>query len=107
MKDIGLLMAMLEEGSQIDILDGNLGIYKGAIYENVIADIFSKKGKKLYYFEYNSTLEMDFIIRYNREATAIEVKSADNTKSKSMNSIIENWNVKHGIWLCFYKGKRQ
>ena len=99
MKDIGLLMAMLEDGSQIDILDGNLGIYKGAIYENVIADIFSKKGKKLYYFEYNSTLEMDFIIRYNREATAVEVKSADNTKSKSMNSIIENWNVKHGIKL--------
>lgn len=99
MKDIGLLMAMLEDGSQIDILDGNLGIYKGAIYENVIADIFSKKGKKLYYFEYNSTLEMDFIIRYNREATAVEVKSADNTKSKSMNSIIENWNIKHGIKL--------
>lgn len=99
MKDTGLLMAMLEDGSQQDIIDGNLGIYKGAIYENIIADIFAKSGKKLYYFEYNSKLEIDFFIRYNNIATAIEVKSAENTKAKSMNSVIENWNVKHGIKL--------
>ena len=99
MKDTGLLMAMLEDGSQADIIDGNLGIYKGAIYENIIADIFAKSGKKLYYFEHNSKIEIDFFIRYNNQAVAIEVKSAENTKSKSMNSIIENWNVKHGIKL--------
>ena len=99
MRDTGLLMAMLEEGSQEDIIDGNLGIYKGANYENIIADIFGKAGKKLYYFEQNSKLEIDFFIRLNKQATAIEVKSADNTKSKSMSSIIENYGVKHGIKL--------
>ena len=99
MRDTGLLMAMLEEGSQEDIIDGNLGIYKGAIYENIIADIFGKAGKKLYYFEQNSKLEIDFFIRLNKQATAVEVKSADNTKSKSMSSIIENYGVKHGIKL--------
>lgn len=99
MRDTGLLMAMLEDGSQTDIIDGNLGIYKGAIYENIIADIFNKLGKKLYYFEYNSTLEIDFFIRYNNKATAIEVKSADNTKSKSLNSIMDNWHVKNCIKL--------
>ena len=97
--DTGLLMAMLEEGSQEDIIDGDLGIYKGAIYENIIADIFSKAGKKLYYFELNSKIEIDFFIRMNKEATAIEVKSGENTKSKSMNSILENYGVKHGIKL--------
>jgi len=99
MRDTGLLMAMLEEGSQEDIIDGNLGIYKGAIYENIIADIFGKAGKKLYYFEHNSKIEIDFFIRLNKQATAIEVKSADNTKSKSMASIIENYGIKHGIKL--------
>lgn len=99
MRDTGLLMAMLEDGSQEDIIDGNLGIYKGAIYENIIADIFTKSGKKLYYFEHNSKLEIDFFIRYKKQATAIEVKSADNTKAKSMNSVIEKWNVQHGIKL--------
>jgi predicted AAA+ superfamily ATPase len=99
MRDTGLLMAMLEDGSQEDIIDGNLGIYKGAIYENIIADIFSKSGKKLYYFEQNSKLEIDFFIRKDKTATAVEVKSADNTKSKSMDAITSKYGVKHGIKL--------
>lgn len=99
MKDTGLLMAMLEDGSQEDIIDGNIGIYKGAIYENIIADILGKLGKKLYYFERNSQFEIDFVIRFQKMATAIEVKSADNTKAKSLNTVIENYGVKHGIKL--------
>ena len=99
MRDTGLLVAMLEEGSAEDIIDGNLGIYKGAIYENIIADIFAKSGKKLYYFEKESKLEMDFLIRYQKTATAVEVKSAEKATSKSMTSIIQNHGVKHGIKL--------
>ena len=52
MRDTGLLVAMLDEGTQEDIIDGNLGIYKGAIYENIIGDVLAKKGKKLYYYLY-------------------------------------------------------
>jgi len=99
MRDTGLLMAMLDEGSAEDIIDGNLGIYKGAIYENIIAEIFAKSGKKLYYFEKDSKIEIDFFIRYNKKITAVEVKSADNTKAKSLNSIIENFGVTYGIKL--------
>ena len=97
--DTGLLMSMFESGKALEILNGNLGIYKGAIYENVIADLLAKKGKKLYYFEHNSTIEIDFFIKYNDKITAIEVKSADNTKSKSLKSIINNWKVEQGIKL--------
>jgi len=99
MCDTGLLIAMLEEGAGEDIIDGNLGIYKGAVYENIIADIFTKLGKRLYYFEYNGKLEIDFFIRRNKVATAIEVKSAGNTKSKSMEAVIRKYDVKHGIKL--------
>jgi len=42
MKDCGLFVSMLEDGTQYDILQGNLYGYKGAIFENLIADIFSK-----------------------------------------------------------------
>ena len=100
MRDTGLLVAMLDEGTQEDIIDGNLGIYKGAIYENIIGDILAKKGKKLYYFEYNSTLEVDFFIRYERVITAIEVKSSGNTKSKSLETLMEKYGVKKGIKLA-------
>lgn len=97
MKDTGLLLAMLDEGSQEDIIDGNLGIYKGAIYENIIADILAKKNRKLYYFEYNSTLEVDFFIRYEKVITGIEVKSAGNSKSKSLETVMDKYNVEKGI----------
>ena len=63
---------MLDEGSAEDIIDGNLGIYKGAIYENIVADIFAKSGKKLYYYEKDSKLEIDFFIRYQKMATTVE-----------------------------------
>ena len=99
MRDTGLLMAMLEDGSQEDIIDGNLGIYKGAVYENIIADIFTKLGKKLYYYEENNKIEIDFFIRRYKSATAIEVKSAENTKAKSLNAVIQYQGVKHGIRL--------
>jgi predicted AAA+ superfamily ATPase len=99
MRDTGLLMAMLDDGSQEDIIDGNLGIYKGAVYENIIADIFGKSGKKLYYYEKDNKLEIDFFIRRNKTATAVEVKSADNTKSKSLQAVIANYGVQKGIKL--------
>ncbi|MDR0596388.1 MAG: ATP-binding protein [Clostridiales Family XIII bacterium] len=99
MRDTGLLMAMLDDGSQEDIIDGNLGIYKGAIYENIIAEIFTKRGKKLYYYEKGNKLEIDFFIRRSKTATAVEVKSADNTKSKSLDSVMENYGVEAGIKL--------
>lgn len=100
MRDTGLLVAMLDEGTQENIIDGNLGIYKGAIYENIIADILAKKGKKLYYFEYNSTLEVDFFIRFEKVITAIEVKSAGNSKSKSLETVMDKYNVTKGIKLA-------
>ena len=53
----------------------------------------------LYYFEHNSTIEVDFLIKYRDKITAVEVKSADNTKSKSLNSMIDNWKVEQGIKL--------
>lgn len=82
MKDTGLFISMLEDGTQFDILQGNLLGYKGAIFEGLIADIFSKMGRKLYYFHKDSGLEVDFIIRYKGECTLVEVKAASgNTKS--------------------------
>ena len=99
MADTGLFISMLGNDAAIDIMNGNLGIYKGAIYENVIADLLNKHGMKLYYFNYRSSLELDFIIMYNHEIAALEVKSADNTKSKSLKSAIENWNIPMGIKL--------
>ena len=82
MVDTGLFVAMLEDGTQSDILQGNLYGYKGAIFENLIADMFVKMGRKLYYYRKESGLEVDFVMRYEGECVLVEVKAKDgNTKS--------------------------
>lgn len=82
MQDCGLFVSMLEDGTQYDILQGNLYAYKGAVFENLVADIFAKMKRKLYYFHKDSGLEVDFVIRYKGACTLVEVKaSTGNTKS--------------------------
>ena len=63
--------------------------YKGAIFENLIADIFSKMGRNLYYYHKDSGLEVDFVIRYNGECTLVEVK-ASTGNTKSTRTILKN-----------------
>jgi hypothetical protein len=73
--DIGMLVSMLDYGTQADILKGNLLGYKGAIFENLVADFLCKSGQKLYYFQKDSGLELDFLVRYRGECVVIEVKA--------------------------------
>lgn len=104
MCDMGLFVAMLEDGTQYDILQGNLFGYKGAIFENLIADIFSKMGRKLYYFHKESGLEVDFVIRYKGACTLVEVKAA-NGNVKSTKTILnhpEKYHVNSAIKLGDY-----
>ena len=101
MADTGLFTSMLEDGTQADILQGNLYGYKGAIFENLIADIFTKMQRKLYYYRKDSGLEVDFVIRYKGECTLVEVK-ASNGNVKSTKTILahpEKYHVGHAIKL--------
>lgn len=92
--DIGILMAMLNYGTQIDILKGNLLGYKGAIFENLMADFLCKSGQKLYYFHKESGLELDFLVRLKGECVVLEVK-AKAGKAKSMTTVLKNRDVYH------------
>ena len=104
MCDMGLFVSMLEPGTQFDILKGNLYGYKGAVFENLVADIFNKMGRELYYFHKDSGLEIDFIIKYRGECTLVEVK-AENGNAKSVKTILkheEKYHVKSAIKLGHY-----
>lgn len=99
--DTGLLVSALDDEAQEDLrANKNLGVYKGALYENFIAEAFIKQGLGLYYYKKeNSTLEEDFFVRSKNELIPVEIK-AGNNKSKSLASLISNNNysdIKHGI----------
>ena len=92
--DIGILMAMLDYGTQVDILKGNLLGCKGAIFENLMADFLCKSKQKLYYFHKESGLELDFLVRFKGECVILEVK-AKASKAKSMTTVLKNKDVYH------------
>ncbi len=102
--DIGLLMGMMEFGPQADILRGNMHCGKGAIFESLMADIMTKKGKSLFYFHKDSGLEIDFLMRLKSQCTLVEVK-ARSGKAKSAGTILshpEKYNVYNAIKVGDY-----
>lgn len=86
--DTGLLVALLGQDAQQLLLTNKLGIAKGAIYENIIATVLKMNGHDLYYYERSSGLEIDFIITEKQKVIAVEVKSGENTKAKSLQRLL-------------------
>lgn len=89
--DTGLLVAMLDEEAQDDLrANKNLGVYKGALYENIVGEALKKSGYDLYYYKReDSTLEEDFFIRTGSYLVPVEVK-ATNGRSKSLRTLIKS-----------------
>lgn len=104
MSDIGLLISMLEDGTQSSILAGDMLSYHGAIKENLIADIFGKMGRKLYYYHKDGGVELDFLMRYKGKCTPVECK-ATTGNAKSMRTVLkhpEKYHVTGGLKLGDY-----
>jgi len=99
--DSGLLVAMLDEEAQEDLrANKNLGVYKGALYENIVGEALVKSGYSLYYYKRDdSTLEEDFFVRTASELIPVEVK-AKNGRAKSLRTLISRdkyTDIHHGI----------
>lgn len=102
--DTGLLIGALDEEVQQDLrYNKNFNTYKGALYENVVADMLVKQGYNLYFYRNEKgTLEMDFFVRDANSLVPVEVKAND-TSTASLNALIEKDrypDVKYGIKLA-------
>lgn len=100
-RDTGLLIGSLDEEAQEDLrFNKNFNAYKGAIYENVIADMLVKQGYQLYFYKNNKgTIEMDFFVRDKDSLIPVEVKAIDNS-TPSLNTLISKEkysDIKYGI----------
>lgn len=105
MADTGLLVSMLDDAAQNDLrANRNFGVYKGALYENIVAEAFDKAGMDLFYYKReNATLEQDFFVRTAGHLVPVEVKG-ERGVGRSMRQLIESdrypdvsWGIKlHG-----------
>ena len=97
--DIGLLVTMLGGSTRSDVIQGNLGGFKGAVYENLMADTLHKKEQNLYYYRKESGMELDFLVSYKGECVPVEVK-AKTAKAKSLSTVLKHpdkYHVYHAI----------
>lgn len=103
MRDTGLLVVQLDEEASEDLrANKNLGVYKGALYENFSAEALVKSGMGLFYYKKgDSTLEQDFFARTKTRLVPIEVKAKSGT-AKSMRTLIQSDaypDIEYGIKL--------
>lgn len=103
--DTGLLVASLDEEAQIDLRENkNFNTYKGAIYENAVADMLVKEGYSLFFYRNEkSTVEMDFFIRDADSLIPVEVKAVDGA-TISLNHLIDSEkyaDIRYGIKLGY------
>ena len=99
--DTSLLIASMDEESRKDLLvSKNLGVYKGALYENFAAEALMKQGYDLFFYRSeDSRTELDFLIRIKDNIVPIEIK-ANKGSARSLNTVIDDKKIdeiKYGI----------
>lgn len=102
LNDIGLLCSMYANGLQLKILQGEININYGAVYENFVAQELTAHQFDLYYYNSKKNGEVDFMIEHDGALLPIEVKSGKNyTRHVSMTHLLtnEDYGIAKGIIL--------
>lgn len=98
--DLGLLCAKKDLGAN-DVLYmvEELNDFKGGMAENYVNVQLTINGYKTYYWESERGAEIDFIIQRDGQLIPIEVKSADNTRAKSLRVYMDTYKPQYAIKL--------
>ena len=96
--DLGLLCAKKDlAADDILYMVEELSDFKGGMAENYVNTQLMMNGYRTYYWESERGAEIDFIIQRDGQLIPIEVKSADNTKAKSLKVYIETFRPAYAI----------
>lgn len=97
--DVGLLASQYASNIQLKILNHEVEINFGSIYENFVAQELNTHGFPLYYYNNKKLGEVDFIIENEEHILPIEVKSGKNYyRHKAINNLLncEKYNIDQG-----------
>lgn len=98
--DMGLLCAKKDlAANDILYMVEEINEFKGGMTENYVHIQFAINGYKTYYWESERGAEIDFIIQRDGQLIPIEVKSADNTRAKSLKIYMETYKPAYAIKL--------
>lgn len=98
--DLGLLCAKKDlAANDILYMTGELNDFKGGMTENYVQVQLAINGYRTYYWESPRGAEIDFVIQREGQIIPIEVKSADNTKAKSLRIYMDTYHPAYAIKL--------
>lgn len=98
--DVGLLCAKKDIiAEDVLFLSDELNDFKGGMVENYVCCQLTANEHKNYYWMSERGAEVDFVIQRKGRIIPIEVKSADNTKAKSLGVYIETYQPDYAIKL--------
>ena len=96
LSDVGLLSSISGLNYSDIILDEDF-MYKGVLAENYVACEFLVNDIHLNYWRSGNRSEIDFLLYNDDGIIPVEVKAAENTKSKSLKTYVERYNPKYSI----------
>lgn len=98
--DLGLLCAKKDlAADDVLYMVEELNDFKGGMTENYVNVQLTINGYRTYYWETERGAEVDFVIQRDGKIIPIEVKSADNTKAKSLKVYIDTFKPEYAIKL--------
>ena len=98
--DLGLLCAKKDlAANDVLYMVEEINDFKGGMAENYVNVQLAINGYQTYYWESERGAEIDFVIQRNGELIPVEVKSADNTRAKSLKVYMETYNPAYAIKL--------
>ncbi len=98
--DLGLLCAKKDlSANDILYMVEELNDFKGGMTENYVHVQLTINGYHTYYWESDRGAEVDFVIQRDGKIIPIEVKSADNTKAKSLKVYMDTYKPEYAIKL--------
>ena len=98
--DLGLLCAKKDlAANDILYMVEEINDFKGGMAENYVNVQLTINGYRTYYWESERGAEIDFIIQRDGQLIPIEVKSADNTRAKSLKVYMDTYKPAYAIKL--------
>lgn len=98
--DMGLLCAKKKlAANDVLYMTDELNDFKGGMAENYVNVQLTINGYDTWYWESDRGAEVDFVIQREGKLIPVEVKSADNTKAKSLQVYIDRFHPAYAIKL--------
>lgn len=98
--DLGLLAAQMDLRPEDVLYDsGSINDFKGGLVENYAQTQLVSSGHSTYYWRSERGAEVDFVIQLSGQLIPIEVKSADNTRAKSLRVYMTTYKPAYAIKL--------